>query len=64
MKNIFAALLLLTGILCSGTAAALDPIDYHSPVEEQRFKALAAEALKSKGQALKLMVRRWIFSPY
>jgi cytochrome c-type biogenesis protein CcmH len=43
MKNIFAALLLLTGFLCSGTAAALDPIDYQSPAEEQRFKALAAE---------------------
>jgi cytochrome c-type biogenesis protein CcmH len=43
MKNIFAALLLLTGILCSGTAAALDPIDYQSSAEEQRFKALAAE---------------------
>ena len=43
MKNIFAGLLLLAGLLFSGTAAALDPIDYQSPAEEQRFKALAAE---------------------
>ena len=43
MKNIFAALLLLAGLLLSGSAAALDPIDYQSPAEEQRFKALAAE---------------------
>ena len=43
MNNIWATLMLLTGILCTGTAAALDPIDYQSPAEEQRFKALAAE---------------------
>ena len=38
-----AAVLLLAGLLLCGTAAALDPIDYQSPAEEQRFKALAAE---------------------
>ncbi|MFZ9311577.1 MAG: cytochrome c-type biogenesis protein [Arenimonas sp.] len=43
MKKICAMLMLLGGILLSGAAAALDPIDYQSPAEEQRFKALAAE---------------------
>ena len=43
MNNIFVALILLAGFLFSGTAAALDPIDYQSPAEEQRFRALAAE---------------------
>lgn len=43
MRTSFASLLMLVGILLSGTAAALDPIDYQSPAEEQRFKALAAE---------------------
>ena len=43
MRNIWSTLMLLAGMLCSGSAAALDPIDYRSPAEEQRFKALAAE---------------------
>ena len=43
MKKICAMLMLLAGCLLSGAAAALDPIDYQSPAEEQRFKALAAE---------------------
>lgn len=43
MKKFFASLLMLAGILLSGTVPALDPIDYQSPAEEQRFKALAAE---------------------
>lgn len=43
MKKICAALMLIAGILLSGSAAALDPIDYQSPAEEQRFKALSAE---------------------
>lgn len=43
MKKFFASLLMLAGILLSGTVTALDPIDYQSPAEEQRFKALAAE---------------------
>ena len=43
MKNICAMLMLLSGFLLSGAAAALDPIDYQSAAEEQRFKALAAE---------------------
>lgn len=37
-----ATVLLLAGLLLCGTAAALDPIDYQSPAEEQRFKALTA----------------------
>lgn len=43
MKKIFAVFMLIAGILLSSSAAALDPIDYQSPAEEQRFKALAAE---------------------
>ena len=43
MKKICAMLMLLACCLLSGAAAALDPIDYQSPAEEQRFKALAAE---------------------
>jgi cytochrome c-type biogenesis protein CcmH len=43
MKKICAMLMLLACCLLSDAAAALDPIDYQSPAEEQRFKALAAE---------------------
>jgi cytochrome c-type biogenesis protein CcmH len=37
------ALLLLLALLLAQTATALEPVDYRSPVEEQRFKALTAE---------------------
>ncbi len=37
------ALLLSLALLFGQTAAALEPVDYRSPAEEQRFKALTAE---------------------
>ena len=36
-------LLVLLALLLGQTAAALEPVDYRSPAEEQRFKALTAE---------------------
>ena len=36
-------LLLSLALLLGQTAAALEPVDYRSPAEEQRFKALTAE---------------------
>ena len=42
MRMSFAIFLML-GLLFAGKTLALDPIEYHSPAEEMRFKALAAE---------------------
>ena len=36
-------LLVLLALLLGQSAAALEPVDYRSPAEEQRFKALTAE---------------------
>ena len=36
-------LLVLLALLLGQTAAALEPVDYRSPAEEQRFKALTME---------------------
>ena len=41
--RISASLLLSGCLLLAGMARALDPIEYQSPAEEARFKALAAE---------------------
>lgn len=43
MKKAIALIALLAGFLMTGTVAALDPIEYRSTAEEQRFKALSAE---------------------
>ncbi len=43
MSNYWTASLLCLVLLLSGTAGALEPIDYQSPAEEQRFKSLTAE---------------------
>jgi cytochrome c-type biogenesis protein CcmH len=43
MSNYWAASLLCLSLLLSGMAGALEPIDYQSPAEEQRFKSLTAE---------------------
>ena len=37
------SLLVLLALLLGQTAAALEPVDYRSPAEEQRFKALTME---------------------
>jgi cytochrome c-type biogenesis protein CcmH len=42
MRTLFGIVLTL-GLLFAGVARALDPIEYRSPAEEMRFKALAAE---------------------
>lgn len=43
MSKYWMALCLSLALLISGQATALEPIDYQSTAEEQRFKALTAE---------------------
>lgn len=43
MSKYWMALCLSMALLISGQATALEPIDYQSTAEEQRFKALTAE---------------------
>lgn len=43
MNKYWIALCLTLALLLSITASALEPIDYQSPAEEQRFKSLTAE---------------------
>ena len=43
MNKYWIGLCLTLALLLSTTASALEPIDYQSPAEEQRFKSLTAE---------------------
>jgi cytochrome c-type biogenesis protein CcmH len=43
MNRIWLAWVFSIALLCSGRAAALEPVEYRSDAEEQRFRALAAE---------------------
>jgi len=43
MNRIRLALVFSIALLCCGRAAAMEPVDYRSDAEEQRFRALAAE---------------------
>ncbi len=43
MKNVWLALILMFGIFFAQTSNGLEPTDYQSNAEEQRFKSLANE---------------------
>lgn len=43
MNKYWIALCLMLTLLMAAMASALEPIDYQSPTEEQRFKSLTAE---------------------
>jgi cytochrome c-type biogenesis protein CcmH len=43
MNRIWLSLVFSIALLCCGRATALEPVEYRSDAEEQRFRALAAE---------------------